>query len=48
MMDIDFTLLESKCKEILEKGKKIDPTCMDVRLQIANYFYEIDREKDAL
>ena len=29
LADIPFQQVESKCAEVLEKGKNIDPTCMD-------------------
>ena len=47
-MTIDFKVLEGRCWAILKKGKEIDPTCMDVRLQIANFYYEVDKEKEAI
>jgi lipopolysaccharide biosynthesis regulator YciM len=28
---------ESKCIEAMEKGLKIDPKCIDIRVQKANY-----------
>ena len=47
-MTIDFTHVQEKCWNILVKGKKMDPNCMDLRLQFANYYYEIDNEEEAM
>lgn len=34
--NVPFEQVEAKCAEVLQKGKEIDPTCMDVSLQIAS------------
>lgn len=45
LQHIPYNQLEAKCVEVLEAGKLIDPTCMDVRLQIANCMIEKDQEE---
>lgn len=43
--NVPFEQVEAKCAEVLEKGKAIDPECMDVRLQIANCCIEKDQNE---
>lgn len=40
---IPYEQVEAKCVEVLEAGKAMDPTCMDVRLQIVNCLIEKDQ-----
>jgi hypothetical protein len=40
LCNIPFEQVESKCFEVLEKGRAIDPTCIDVTMQIANCLIE--------
>lgn len=47
LQHIPYNQLEAKCIEVLQAGKKIDPSCMDVRLQIANCMIEKDQYDQA-
>lgn len=47
MTDVLFQNIEQKCIDALQKGKNMDPTCMDVRLQMANFLFEKDQEEEA-
>ena len=47
-MTIDFSQVKSQCWQVLKKGISIDPNCMDLRLQFANYYFEIDQEEEAI
>ena len=42
LQHIPYNQLESKCMEVLQAGRLMDPTCMDVHLQIANCMIEKD------
>lgn len=47
LSNVPFEKVEAKCAEVLQKGKSIDPTCMDIHLQIANCCIEKDQNNMA-
>lgn len=40
LSNIPYEQVEAKCISVLEKGKEIDPSCMDIHLQAANCLIE--------
>ena len=36
LQHLPYNQVEAKCIEVLEAGKGIDPTCMDIHLQTCN------------
>ena len=47
LQHIPYNQLEAKCIEVLQAGKQIDPSCMDIHLQIANCMIEKDQYDQA-